>query len=201
MVKTAILVSGGGLNLQSILDAKLFGELPECEIIAVISSKPEAYAVIRAEAALVPTYIIDRDLFPNEEVFSQAVNNKLKDLDTELVVLAGYDYPLPPSVFKRFAGRIIDTCPRLLPIDEDSDATGATAYFVTEVPELCPAILRQEVSSEGCDGEDTLERRLLESGENVVLPKALEMVCSGQVRLEGDKVIITRQSEPEKSDT
>ena len=186
MVKTAVLVSGGGLNLQSLLDAKLFGELPDCDIAAVISSNPGAYALIRAEAAQIPTYIIDRELFPNEAVFSQAVSDKLKDLDIELVVLAGYDYALPPSVFKRFAGKIIDTCPLLLP---PSDAFGATAFFVMEDPELRPIILSQQVSAEGCQGEDSLERRLLENGENAVLPKAVALFCSGRLRLEGDAVI------------
>lgn len=195
MVKTAVLVSGGGLNLQSLLDAKLFGELPDCEIAAVISSKPDAYALIRAEAARIPTYIIDRDMFPNEAVFSQAVSDKLKDLDIELVVLAGYDYLLPPSVFKRLSGRIIDTCPRFLS-DEDEEKAGASAFFVTEDSSLCPVILRQEVSLEGCGEDDTPEQRLLEGGENVVLPKAVSLFCSGRLCLEDGKVHISELAAP-----
>lgn len=189
MVKTAVLVSGGGLNLQSLLDAKLFGELPKCDLTAVISSNPDAYALIRAEAAQIPTYVIDRDLFPNETVFSQAVSDKLKDLDIELVVLAGYDYALPPSVFKRFAGKIIDTCAQLIPPSTNGEAFGATAYFVMENPDIKPVITSQPVSAEGCGGEDTIERRLLQNGENVVLPRAVSLFCTGCLRFEDGAVI------------
>lgn len=195
MVKTAVLVSGGGRNLQSLLDAKLFGELPECELTAVISSNPGAYALIRAEAAQVPTYTIDRDMFPNETVFSQAVSDKLKDLDIELVVLAGYAHPLPSSVFKRYTGKIIDTCPRLSPLEEDSEDFGASAFFVMEDCALRPVIVSQSVSAEGCQGEDTIQRRLLELGENVVLPKAVALISSGRLRLEEGVVIHISESE------
>lgn len=188
MVKTAVLVSGGGLNLQSLLDAKLFGELPECEITAVISSRPDAYALMRAEAALVPTYIIDRELFPNESVFAQAVSDKLKDLDIELIVIAGFDHKLPSSVFKRFSGRIIDTCP-MLPNSEDEQA-GASAFFVTENAEERLYIISQTVDVEDYQTPEARKQRLLEEGENVVLPKAVSLFCTGQLRLEDGSVHI-----------
>ena len=198
MVKTAVLVSGGGVNLQSLLDARLFGELPDCDLAAVICSNPEAYALVRAKSAQIPTYTIERELFPNEAVFSQAVSDKLKDLDIELVVLAGYDYQLPTSVFKRFAGRIIDTCPLLLCPHESPEAVGASAFFVTEDPMLKPVILSQKLSRQEGEDDETLERRLLEEGENALLPKAVALFCEGRLSLEDGAVHISEKPASEE---
>ena len=100
MVKTAVLVSGGGTNLQAIMDSHLFGEIPNCELTAVISSDPEAYALIRAKSANLPTYVIDRSVFPNAASYNTAVLQKLQDLDIEVVALAGYAHQLGAVILR-----------------------------------------------------------------------------------------------------
>jgi len=199
MVKTAVLVSGGGANLQSLLDARAFDELPGCDLAAVISTSPRAYALRRAQMAGVPTYIIDRDIFPGATVFCFALLDKLKDLDIEFVVLAGYDCELTLPIFKRYSGKILDSYPSLMPAftDEPMPAeavcaralsagvklTGATAYFVTETPCRGPIIAQKAVAVREDDTPSTLRRRVLEEGENHVLPEALRLYCQGRLKV------------------
>ncbi len=197
MVKTAVLVSGGGLNLQSLIDAATFGELPECELTAVISSNPEAYALKRAEMAGLPTYVVDRALFPSQTVFGFAVLDKLRDMDIELVVLAGFDCDLTQPIFKHFEGRIIDTRSSLLPAFSDTGLdglklqeavlnagvklTGATVFFVTGDSGFGPIILQKAVAVRENDTPAALQRRILEEAENVILPRAVALCCAGRL--------------------
>ncbi len=200
MVKTVVLVSGGGTNLQAIMDAHLFGEIPNCELTAVISSDPEAYALIRAKSANLAAYVVDRSLFPNDQSFNTAVEQKLQDLDAELVALAGYVHPLGAGVLKAYENRIINVCPSLLPAFGQCDMnsmepyeaairagvklSGATAYFVTE-ERTGPIILQQAVEVWEGDTPKTLQRRIMEEAEWKLLPKAIAMFCQGQLRTEG----------------
>lgn len=215
MVKTAVLVSGGGSNLQSLIDARVFGELPGCDLAAVISTSPDAYALTRAEIAGIPSYIVERDLFPSASVFGFAMVDKLRDLDIELVVLAGYNCELTQPFFKRFGGRIIDTYPSLMPaFTEESlssenvcaealkrgvKLTGATAYFVTETPRKGPIIVQKAVEVMDDDTPAALRRRVLEEGENYVLPRALELFCQNRLTIQ-DGVVHISDSAPEKQE-
>ncbi len=199
MVKTVILVSGGGTNLQAVMDAHLFGEIPNCELTAVISSDPEAYALVRAKSANLPAYVVDRSLFPNEQSFNTAVEQKLQDLDAELVVLAGYVHTMGPGVLRTYENRIVNVCPSLLPAFGDSDMnssqpyerairagvklSGASAYFVTE-GQTGPIILQQAVEVWEGDTAKTLQRRIMEEAEWKLLPKAIALYCQGQLRVE-----------------
>ncbi len=199
MVKTVVLVSGGGTNLQAVMDSHLFGEIPNCELTAVISSDPEAYALVRAKSANLPAYVVDRSLFPNVQSFNTAVEQKLQDLDAELVVLAGYVHSLGPNALREYENRIINVCPSLLPAFGDSDfnsmepyerairagvkLSGATAYFVTAGP-TGPIILQQAVEVWEGDTSKTLQRRIMEEAEWKLLPKAIAMYCQGQLRVE-----------------
>ena len=115
MVKTAVLVSGGGTNLQAIIDSMLFEEIQNCELTAVISSSPKSYALIRAEHAHIPSYVIDIKTFPNRRTFTDAIVDKLRDLDIELVVMAGFLYVLTPRFTSSFPNRIINIHPSLIP--------------------------------------------------------------------------------------
>lgn len=211
MVKTAVLVSGGGLNLQSLIDAGMFGEIPQCELLAVISSNPDSYALKRAEMAGIPSYVVDRDLFPSQTVFSFAILDKLRDLDIELVVLGGFECELAQPIFKHFGGRIIETYPSLMPSFTEEGLSGlaiqeaalcmgvklmgATAYFVTEKPHSGPIILQKAVAVRAGDTPDALQRRILEEGENVILPRAVSLFCEGKLRIENGVVHI---AEPEE---
>lgn len=206
MVKTVVLVSGGGTNLQAIMDSHLFGEIPNCELTAVISSDPEAYALIRARSANLPTYVIDRAMFPNAPSYNTAVEQKLQDLDADLVVLAGYVHPLSQSILRAWENRIINVCPTLLPAFGGCDMntqepyerairagvklSGATAYFVTAGP-TGPIILQQAVEVWEGDTAKTLQRRIMEEAEWKLLPRAIALYCQGQLRVEGDIVHIS----------
>ncbi len=209
MVKTALLVSGGGTNLQAVIDAHLFGEIPNCEITAVISSNPEAYALIRSRSANIPSYVVDWSLFPNPLSFNTAVLQKLQDLDIELVVLAGYNCPIGPALLKAYQNRIINTHPSLLPaFSECSGVTaepyeaairggvklsGASAYFVSE--SLCgPIILQQAVEVWEGDTAKTLQRRIMEEAEWKILPRALALYCQGRLSVENGIVHIAEEN-------
>jgi phosphoribosylglycinamide formyltransferase-1 len=209
MVKTAILVSGGGTNLQAVIDSHLFGEIPNCELTTVISSDPEAYALIRAKSANLPAYVVDRTMFPNAASYNTALLQKLQDLDIELVVLAGYGLPVGGVVLRAYENRIISTFPALLPAFAQCDGmslepyeaalqagvklSGASAYFVTEGPGG-PIILQQAVEVWEGDTPKTLQRRIMEQGEWKILPQALAMYCQGQLRVEGSIVHIAGEN-------
>jgi len=206
MVKTAVLVSGGGLNLQSLIDAHMFGEIHQCELSAVISSNPDSYALKRAEMAGIPCYVVDRALFPSQTVFSFAVLDMLRDLDIKLVVLSGFECELSQPVFKYYGGRIIETYPSLMPAFADEalsglavqeevlrvgvKLTGATAYFVTEKLHSGPIILQKAVAVRAGDTPSILQRRVLEEGENIILPRAVSLFCEGKLSVENDVVHI-----------
>ena len=209
MVKTAILVSGGGTNLQAVIDAHLFGEIPNCELTAVISSDPEAYALIRAKSASIPTYVVDRTLFPHQASYNMALLQKLEDLDIQLVVLAGYALPVGGIVLRAYEDRIINIHPSLLPAFAQCDGatlapyeealkagvklSGATAYFVTaEVGG--PIILQQAVEVWEGDTPKTLQRRIMEEAEWKLLPRALAMYCQGKLRVDGGIVRIAGEN-------
>lgn len=203
MIKTAVLVSGGGTNLQAVMDAHLFGEIPNCELSAVISSDPEAYALVRAKSANIPTYVVDRALFPNTPSYNTALLQKLQDLDIELIVLAGYAHELGGAILRAFENRVIDTFPSLLPAFSDCAGTtlapyeaairagvklsGATAYFVTPGAGG-PIILQQAVEVWEGDTPKTLQRRIMEEAEWKILPRAVALYCQGSLWIEGGVV-------------
>lgn len=203
MVKTAVLVSGGGTNLQAVMDAHLFGEIPNCELTAVISSDPEAYALVRAKSANIPAYVVDRSLFPNSASYSTALQQKLEDLDIELVVLAGYTLPIGGAILRAYENRIVNVFPSLLPAFGACDGntmepyeeairagvklSGATAYFVTSEA-AGPIILQQAVEVWEGDTPKTLQRRIMEEAEWKILPKALALFCQGALHVENGVV-------------
>ncbi|MCL2228052.1 MAG: phosphoribosylglycinamide formyltransferase [Oscillospiraceae bacterium] len=204
MVKTAVLVSGGGTNLQAIIDAHLFGEIRNCELIAVISSNPEAYANERAKYAGIPVYVIDRTIFPNQLSFTKALLEKLLDIEAELVVYAGFNYILGPQLIKAYENRIINIHPSLLPsfggpgyyglkmheevLKYGVKVTGATAHFATEIVDDGPIILQKAVEVLEDDTPSTLQRRVMEEAEWKILPEAISLFCERRLELE-DRVV------------
>lgn len=210
MVKTAILVSGGGMNLQAVIDAHLFGEIPNCELTAVISSHADAYALIRAKSANIPSYVVDWSLFPNPMSYNTAILQKLEDLDIELVALAGYTCPMGGAILRRYQNRIVNIQPSLLPaFSECSGATmepyeaairagvklsGATAYFVT-AEAGGPIILQQAVEVWEGDTARTLQRRIMEEAEWKILPKAMALFCQGRLSVEDGIVHVAGENQ------
>ena len=206
MVKTAVLVSGGGSNLQAILDDLLFGVITNCEIVGVIATKPDIYALTRAQNAGVPTYVVDYSIFPNVASFTEGIIRKLDDLDTELVVLAGYDPEVFLTLVRRYENRIINTQPSLMPsfcdpeltgaavqqavLDAGCRVAGATAYFVSKVPHQGPIILQKAIDIAPEDTASVLQRRVMEECEWKLLPRAVALYCAGKLTLENGRVKI-----------
>ena len=206
MVRAAALVSGDGAKLQAILDSMYFKEIPDFELVAVISSEKDAYAMKRALNAGVPAYVVDPELFPNMTSHSMAVANKLKDMDIELVILAGYDMPLGVIPYQ-FKNHIIGTYPALYPAFEDAEGdvqravlergvkiTGATAYFADADGRVGGIILQRAVEVMPDDTPDSLRRRVLEDAEWKLLSQAVSLYCANRLSIRGNRVIIEAET-------
>ena len=206
MVRAAALVSGDGAKLQAILDSMYFKEIPDFELVAVISSEKDAYAMKRALNAGVPAYVVDPELFPNMTSHSMAVANKLKDMDIELVILAGYDMPLGVIPYQ-FKNHIIGTFPALYPAFDDAEGdvqravlergvkiTGATAYFADADGRVGGIILQRAIEVMPDDTPDSLRRRVLEDAEWKLLSQAVSLYCANRLSIRGNRVIIEAET-------
>ena len=206
MVRAAALVSGDGAKLQAILDSMYFKEIPDFELVAVISSEKDAYAMKRALNAGVPAYVVDPELFPNMTSHSMAVANKLKDMDIELVIIAGYDMPLGVIPYQ-FKNHIIGTFPALYPAFEDAEGdvqravlergvkiTGATAYFADADGRVGGIILQRAIEVMPDDTPDSLRRRVLEDAEWKLLSQAVSLYCANRLSIRGSRVIIEAET-------
>ncbi len=204
MVRAAALVSGDGARLQAILDSMYFKEIPNFELVAVISTAREVNAMKRALNAGVPAYVVDPELFPNSTSHSMAVANKLRDMDIELVILAGYDLPLGVIPYQ-FKNRIIGTFPALYPAFEDAEGdiqravlerglklTGATSYFADGDGRVGSIILQRAVEVRADDTPETLSRRVLEEAEWRILSQSVILYCSGKLKIHGNRVLIEK---------
>ena len=202
MVRAAILVSGNGMLLQSVLDAMYFGEIPDFELVAVICTDENAYAMRRAKNANVESIVVEPENFPTKFSYSMAISNKLKDMDIDLVVLAGFNMPLG-VISTQFRKRIIGVYPSLIPAFVNCDesparaalergcrVTGATAYFADIDGNIGPIIAQQAVEIKPNDTPETLERRIMEEAEWKLLPRAIILYCQNRLEIHGDRVII-----------
>lgn len=216
MTRAAVLVSGGGANLQALLDKCWFDELPGLQIAAVISSVPEAYALERARNAGVTPYVVERALFPNHASFSNALLAKLRDLDIELVICAGFQEKLSYGLLHFYKNRVINVQPALLPAfcgESGFDAasavaetlrlgvriTGATAYFMTEDDTgFGPIICQRAVEVLPGDTPASLSDRIMRQAEWPVLTEAVGLYCAGALRVEDGRVCIVQ---PEKEES
>ena len=203
MVRAAVLASGDGARLQAILDSVYFNEIPNFELVAVICPQQGCYAMSRALNAGIPAYVVDPDLFPNMTSHSMAVANKLKDMDIELVILAGYDLPLGVVPYQ-FKNRIIGTYPALYPdYNEEENAdpvalalesglkvTGATAYFSDGDGRVGAVILQRSLEITPDDTVQSLSARLMEECEWPLLSEAVSLFCAGRLSVRGKRVDI-----------
>ncbi len=210
MVKTAVLVSGNGTNLQSIINALNFGKIKNCELTAVISSKPNVYALERAKSAGIQTFIIDYKHFPNRQGFNEAIYKKLISLDIELVVMAGFMVVLGSPVVEAFENRIINIHPSLVPafcgdgffglrvhqeaLNYGVKLTGATAHFATAVADAGPVILQRAIDIHEDDTAESLQKRVMEEVEWKILPDAMSLYCEGRLQVSGRIVHIKEAS-------
>ena len=202
MVRAAALVSGDGAQLQAILDSMYFNEIPNFELVAVISSRRDAYAMKRALNANVPAYVVDPELFPTMTSHSMAVANKLRDMDIELVILAGYELPLGVVPYQ-FKNRIIGTFPALYPAFEDVEGdihravlergvkvTGATSYFADGDGRVGSIISQKALEVLPEDTPESLAQRVMEECEWKLLSEAAALYCSGKLSVHGSRVLV-----------
>ncbi|MEH2943713.1 phosphoribosylglycinamide formyltransferase [Lachnospiraceae bacterium KK002] len=214
MLKIAVCVSGGGTNLQAILDGIDEGTITDTCVAAVISNNPGAYALERAKNHGIEGVCISPKEFPDRESFNRAFLEKLDSYQVDLVVLAGFLVVLPESMIQKYRNRIINIHPSLIPsfcgtgyyglkVHEGALArgvkvTGATVHFVDEGTDTGPIILQQPVAVEPEDTPETLQRRVMEQAEWKILPQAIDLIARGKVHVENGKAVILEQPKRRK---
>ncbi len=193
MLKIAVLVSGGGTNLQAIIDAQKADKLGSAVIGLVVSNKDEVYALKRAEDAGIPSKVIKPKDFPDKDSYGRALAKELKDCGIELVVLAGFLVVLPESFIDAFAGKIINIHPSLIPsfcgegfyglkvheaaLSRGVKITGATVHFVDKGCDTGPIIMQKAVEVHDGDTPEVLQKRVMEQAEWVILPEAIRRIA------------------------
>ena len=201
MKRIAVLVSGGGTNLQALLDAKNRGEIPNGEFALVVSSSPDAYALTRAAKAGVPGIVVNRREYASNREMTIALTALLQERQIDLVVLAGFMYILTGELVDAFPNAIINVHPALIPsfcgegcyglhVHEKALAygvkvSGATVHFVSEECDGGPIILQKAVPVEEGDTPEVLQRRIMEQAEWIIMPQAVSLFCDDRLRVEG----------------
>ena len=199
--RIAVLVSGGGTNLQALIDAQGRGELGGGQICAVVASKPGVYALERAAQASIPSYVVARKDYPSSQAFTIALVDQLRALDIDLVVLAGFLVILTGEMVRAFPNAILNVHPALIPsfcgkgayglhVHEQALAygvkvTGATVHFVNEEPDGGPIVLQKAVAVREGDTPEVLQRRVMEEAEWIILPQAVSLFCQDRLTVEG----------------
>ena len=190
----AVLVSGGGTNLQALIDAETAGKLKSGKIRLVISNKEDAYALTRAENAGIPSAVITKKAAGSQEAFEEALIKTLRDADTDLIVLAGFLAILSENFTRQFDHRIINVHPSLIPsfcgqgfyglrvheaaLEKGVKVTGATVHFVNEIPDGGEIIMQKAVKVLKHDTPETLQKRVMRLAEWKILPASAEKVCA-----------------------
>lgn len=199
-LKIAVLVSGGGTNLQAIIDKIASGEITNTEIALVFSNNRKAYALERAKMAGIPAKALSPKQFENREAFNDAVLEVIEESKADLIVLAGCLMYIPPKLIEKYHNRIINIHPSLIPsfcgkgyygltvhekaLERGVKVTGATVHFVDEVLDNGPIILQKAVMIEEGDTPEVLQRRVMEQAEWVILPKAIDLIANGKISVE-----------------
>ena len=206
MLKLAVLVSGGGTNLQAIIDSIADGRITNAEIKVVISNNKNAYALERAAKAGIPAKALSPKDFTDREAFNDALLQALIDAEADLVVLAGCLVVIPPKIVEHFKNRIINIHPSLIPsfcgtdyyglkvhegvLNRGVKVTGATVHFVDEGTDTGPIILQKAVEVHQDDTPKSLQLRVMEEAEWVIMPRAIDLIANGKVKVEGGKALI-----------
>ena len=206
MLKLVVLVSGGGTNLQAIIDGIDNGIITNTEIKAVISNNPNAYALERAKKHGIPAECISPKKFPDRNRFNEALLERLQEYAPDLIVLAGCMVVIPEMMVKAFPNQIINIHPALIPsfcgtgfyglhvheavLARGVKVTGATVHFVDEGTDTGPIILQKAVDIQQDDTPRSLQRRVMEEAEWIVMPKAIDLIANGKVTVTDGKVRI-----------
>ena len=206
MLRIGVLVSGGGTNLQAIIDSINDNIITNAEIDVVISNNPNAYALKRAESNGIENICISPKNFETREEFNDALIDKLQEYNLDLIVLAGCMVVLPAKLIMEYENRIINIHPALIPsfcgkgfyglhvheevIKRGVKITGATVHFVDEGTDTGPIILQKAVEVREDDTPEILQRRVMEEAEWKIMPQALNLIANGKVTIKNKKVYI-----------
>lgn len=206
MTNIAVLVSGGGTNLQALIDAKTRGEIANGKITLVVSSNPDAYALERAHTHSIETDVLRRRDFDDAESYGAALSARLHAHDIGLIVLAGFMTVLPDSFCREWENRMINVHPSLIPsfcgegfyglrvheaaLEKGVKVTGATVHFVSEVVDGGAIILQKAVAIEPGDTPEILQKRVMAEAEHVILPHAVALFCDGKLHVADGRVTI-----------
>ena len=202
----AVLVSGGGTNLQALIDAEKRGELGNGKITLVISSKPDVYALQRAADNGIDSLVLSRKDYADIATYSRALADALTEAGADLVVLAGFLTIIDEQVYERFPNRILNVHPALIPsfrgkgyyglrvheaaLEKGVRVSGATVHIVTPECDAGPIVLQKAVEVKQDDTPETLQRRIMEEAEWKILPAAVRLFCDGRITVENNKVYI-----------
>ena len=209
MLRIGVMVSGGGTNLQAIIDAVAQGKVTNTEIAAVISNNKNAYALERAKKAGIEAVCITPKDFDSREEFNEKLIEKIDSLRLDLIVLAGCLVVLPEKLIRKYPNKIINIHPSLIPsfcgtgyyglkvheraLERGVKVTGATCHFVDAGTDTGPIIFQQPVEVMEDDTPETLQRRVMEQAEWVILPKAIHAIANGRVIVEANKVKVKHE--------
>ena len=202
MLRVAVCVSGGGTNLQAIIDALKSGKIRDAQIVRVISNNKNAYALTRAQDAGIEGVCVSPRDYQSREKFNEALLECLKEADPDLIVLAGFMVAVPANVIDAYRGRIINIHPALIPsfcgkgyyglhvhekvLQRGVKVTGATVHFVDEDLDHGPILLQKAVEVREGDTPEALQRRVMEEAEWNLLPEAVSLIAQGRVTIDGN---------------
>lgn len=206
MMNIAVFVSGGGTNLQALIDAENRGEIKNGKIVFVLASNENAYALERAKKAGIESAVVSRKAFDSKEAYDKAILEQLEDKNIDLIVLAGFLSILGEALISKYRNRIINVHPSLIPLfcgdgfygkkvhkavlESGVKVTGATVHFVNEITDGGAIILQKAVPVEQGDNEDILQYRVMRQAEWEILPKAVSLFCQGRIKINGNKTEI-----------
>ena len=206
LTKIAVLVSGGGTNLQALIDAEKRGELGSGKISLVIASKPNVYALERAKMNSIESVVLARSEYESIADYSKALADMMESKGIELVVLAGFLTIIDEQVYERFPNKILNVHPALIPsfcgkgfyglrvheaaLEKGVKVSGATVHIVTPECDAGPIVLQKAVEVKEGDTPETLQKRIMEEAEWKILPQAVKLFCEGKITVENNKVHI-----------
>ncbi len=206
MLKIAVLVSGGGTNLQAIMDAMDSGKITDTEIVAVISNNANAFALERAKSKNIPALLVSPKDYESRELFNEALLATLQEIAPDLIVLAGYLVVIPEIVINAFENKIINIHPSLIPsfcgtgyyglkvhegvLSRGNKITGATVHFVDAGTDTGPIIMQKAVEVQNGDTPKILQQRVMEEAEWNILPAAIDKIAHGKVKVENGITIV-----------
>ena len=205
-LRVVVMVSGGGTNLQAIIDSVKDGTITNAQIVGVISNNKNAYALKRAEENDIPSMCVSPKDFETRDIFNEKLLEAVDSYEPDLIVLAGFLVVIPPEMIKKYENRMINIHPSLIPsfcgkgyyglkvheaaLARGVKVVGATVHFVEEGTDTGPIILQKAVEVQQGDTPEVLQRRVMEQAEWKILPKAIDLIANGKVRVEDKKTVI-----------